>query len=389
MVLHGFPLAQSRKTLYLPHSSARADTEASAPDSRDAKADCENHLGEIMENSAHLPSVGLQDLLDAGVHFGHQTKRWNPYMSKYIFGERKGIYIIDLGKSLVGLRIAQQFVYDTVVRGRQVLFVGTKKQAQGIVEETAQRLHQPYVIHRWLGGMLTNNTTIQQSIARMKELQAVEDAGNLDALAGSKKESSRLRRELAKLKRNLGGMANMDKLPAALVVVDVVRESIAVQEARRLGIPVVAIVDTNADPRIIDYPIPGNDDSLRSIGCIMELMGETIQHASNEHARVAAEEARKRAAAEAEEAEKRKQAEAERKARQESEKQKRDEAIKAAAAKLAEEAAAKPAEAPVETATAEPEAPKAAEEAPAAEEAATEAPAEEATEEAAPEKTDD
>jgi len=292
-----------------------------------------------METNAQLPSVGLQELLDAGVHFGHQTKRWNPYMSKYIFGERKGIYIIDLGKSLVSLRIAQQFIYDTVVRGRQVLFVGTKKQAQDIVKETAEKLHQPYVIHRWLGGMLTNNQTIQGSVARMKELQAIEDRGEMDALAGSKKESSRMRRELTKLTRNLSGMSDMDKLPAALVIVDVVRESIAVQEARRLGIPIVALVDTNADPRIIDYPIPSNDDSIRSIGKILDLLGETIQHASNEHARVAAEEARKRAAREAEEAEKRKKAEAERNAREEAEKQKRDEVIKAAAAKLEKETA--------------------------------------------------
>jgi len=347
-----------------------------------------------MESTVNLPSTGLQELLDAGVHFGHQTKRWNPYMSKYIFGERKGIYIIDLGKSLVQLRIAQQFVYDTVLRGRQVLFVGTKKQAQDIVQETAEKLHQPYVIHRWLGGMLTNNQTIQHSIARMKELQAVEDKQGLDELAGSKKEASRMRRELAKLHRNLNGMANMDKLPAALIVVDVVRESIAVQEARRLGIPVVAIVDTNADPRIIDYPIPGNDDSLRSIGCMMDLLGETIQHASNEHARVAAEEARKRAAAEAEQAEKRKQAEAERKARQDAEKQKRDEVIKAAAAKLAEDQSKK-AEAPKaeEKKAEEPkaDAPAKTEEQP-AEEAKSEepkaeeaAPAEASTEEAAPE----
>jgi len=263
-------------------------------------------------------------------------------MSKYIFGERKGIYIIDLGKSLVSLRIAQQFIYDTVVRGRQVLFVGTKKQAQDIVKETAEKLHQPYVIHRWLGGMLTNNQTIQGSVARMKELQALEDKGEMDALAGSKKESSRMRRELMKLNRNLSGMADMDKLPAALVIVDVVRESIAVQEARRLGIPIVALVDTNADPRIIDYPIPGNDDSIRSIGCVLELLGETIQHASNEHARVAAEEARKRAARDAEEAEKRKKAEAERNAREEAEKRKRDEVIKAAAAKLEKETATPP-----------------------------------------------
>ncbi|WFB35528.1 30S ribosomal protein S2 [Kiritimatiellota bacterium B12222] len=314
-----------------------------------------------MENTVSLPTTSLQELLDAGVHFGHQTKRWNPYMSKYIFGERKGLYVIDLGKSLVSLRIAQKFVYDTAVRGRQVLFVGTKKQGQDIVKETAEKLHQPYVIHRWLGGMLTNNSTIQGSIARMKELQAIEDKGEMDAVAGSKKEAARMRRELTKLQRNLGGMANMDKLPAALIVVDVVRESIAVQEARRLGIPVVAIVDTNADPRIIDYPIPGNDDSLRSIGCIMGLLGETIQHASNEYARIAADEARKRAAAEAEQAEKRKQAEIERKARQEAEKTKRDEVIKAAAAKLAEEgkkAEAAATEAPVAEAPAATEAPE-------------------------------
>jgi small subunit ribosomal protein S2 len=335
-----------------------------------------------METNAQLPSVGLQELLDAGVHFGHQTKRWNPYMSKYIFGERKGIYIIDLGKSLVSLRIAQKFIYDTVVRGRQVLFVGTKKQAQDIVKETAEKLHQPYVIHRWLGGMLTNNQTIQGSVARIKELQAIEDRGEMDALAGSKKESSRMRRELMKLSRNLSGMADMDKLPAALVIVDVVRESIAVQEARRLGIPIVAIVDTNADPRIIDYPIPGNDDSIRSIGRILDLIGETIQHASNEHARVAAEEARKRAAREAEEAEKRKKAEAERNAREEADKQKRDEVIKAAAAKLAQDKLAEQTEAPAPAAPAEsaPEAPVAEEAAPASEEPAPDAAAESAEE---------
>ncbi len=238
-----------------------------------------------MDSNVNLPSTGLQELLDAGVHFGHQTKRWNPYMSKYIFGERKGIYVIDLGKSLVSLRIAQKFVYDTAVRGRQLLFVGTKKQGQDIVKETAQKLHQPFVVHRWLGGMLTNNQTIQGSITRMKELEAIEERGEMDAVAGSKKEASRMRRELVKLQRNLEGMANMPKLPAALVVVDVVRESIAVQEARRLGIPVVAIVDTNADPRIIDYPIPETTTASGSIGCIMDLLGETIQHASNEYAR--------------------------------------------------------------------------------------------------------
>lgn len=315
-----------------------------------------------MDIQTHLPSPGLQDLLDAGVHFGHQTKRWNPYMSKYIYGERKGIYVIDLGKSLVQMRIAQQFVYDTVLRGRQVLFVGTKKQAQDIVKETAERFHQPYVIHRWLGGMLTNNQTIRISIARMRELQKMqEEEGGLEQI-GSKKEGARLRRELTKLERNLSGIAEMERLPAALIVVDVVREAIAVQEARRLGIPVVAIVDTNADPRLIDYPIPGNDDSIRSVQFLVNVLGETIQHASNAYAKHAAEEARRRAAAEAEAAEKKRRAEAERKAREDDEKKKRDEAIKAAAAKLAAkqaEEAAKAEAPPAETPAAEtaPEAP--------------------------------
>lgn len=289
-----------------------------------------------MDIESTLPQIGLQDLLDAGVHFGHQTKRWNPSMSKYIYGERKGIYVIDLGKSLVQLRIAQQFVYDTVVRGNQVLFVGTKKQAQDIIKDTATKFHQPYVIHRWLGGMLTNSKTIRQSIQRMRDLQDLEDNGGLEQV-GSKKEGARLRRELVKLNRNLGGIADMEKLPATLIVVDIVRESIAIQEARLLGIPVVALVDTNGDPNLADYPIPGNDDSTRSIQSIVGLLGETIQHASNEFAKIAAEEARRKAAAQAEEAERRKKAEAERKAREDEERKKRDEAIKAAAAKLAEE----------------------------------------------------
>lgn len=357
-----------------------------------------------MEMKSHLPSPGLQELLDAGVHFGHQTKRWNPYMSKYIYGERKGIYVIDLGKSLVQLRIAQQFIYDTVVRGRQVLFVGTKKQAQDIVKETAEKFNQPYVIHRWLGGMLTNNQTIRHSVSRMRELQQMEtEEGGLEQI-GSKKEGARLRRELTKLERNLTGIADMERMPAALFIVDVVRESIAVQEARRLGIPVVAIVDTNADPRIIDYPIPGNDDSIRSIQFLVDVIGETIQHGSNEYAKHAAEEARRRAAAEAEAAEKKRQAEAERKTRQDAEKNKRDEAIKAAAAKLAEKqaaqaeaAAAEAAAAPAVEATPE-AAPEPEAEAPAAEaapepevaaEAPVEAPAEAAVEAPAEEKAEE
>lgn len=304
-----------------------------------------------------LPQTGVKDLLEAGLHFGHQTKRWNPKMAPYIFGERNGIYVIDLGKSLGQLRLAQRFIYDTVVRGNHVLFVGTKKQAQQPIKEIAEQFGQPYVIHRWLGGMLTNNRTIQQSIKRMHDLEAMEDDGRMAAL-GSKKQMSALRREHAKLYRNLSGIAKMERLPAALIVFDVVREHIAITEAQKLGIPIVALVDTNGDPDVVDYPIPGNDDGSRAIKLVVSVLGETIQLASNEYAKVAAEEARLKAIRDEEEREAKAKAEAERQARLEEERVKREaalaerkkekeaeEAAKAAeeAAKAAEEAA-KPAE---------------------------------------------
>jgi len=258
--------------------------------------------------------VKVRDLLEAGLHFGHQTKRWNPKMKRYIFDERNGIYIIDLAKSLARLKEAQKFLYDTVVRGRKVLFVGTKKQAQEPLREAATRLKQPYVIHRWLGGTLTNAQTVRSSVNRMRELEQFEQDGTMDTL--NKKESSRLRRELQKLHRNLSGIADMEVLPGAMFVIDVNRESIAVAEANRLKIPVVAIVDTNCDPDLIDYPIPGNDDAIRAIQLIVQLTGATIEQAVQEYEKIAAEEARRRA-----EEQRKAQEEAERKAKEEAEKQ--------------------------------------------------------------------
>jgi small subunit ribosomal protein S2 len=309
-------------------------------------------------------------------------------MAPYIFGERNGIYVIDLGKSLGQLRLAQRFIYDTVVRGNSVLFVGTKKQAQQPIKEIASQFGQPYVIHRWLGGMLTNNRTIQQSIKRMHDLEAMEEDGRMQAL-NSKKQTSALRREHAKLYRNLSGIANMEKLPAALIVFDVVKEHIAITEAQKLGIPIVALVDTNGDPDVVEYPIPGNDDGSRAIKLIVSVLGETIQIASNEYAKVAAEEARIRAIKEEEERERKLKQEAERQTRLEEERVKREAALEERrkakevedAAKAAEDAAKAAAEAAAPAVEAAPavaeEAPAATEEAPAATE---EAPA--ATEEA-------
>ena len=330
-----------------------------------------------MTEGTTLPKLGVEDLLKAGLHFGHQTKRWNPDMKRFIFGERNGIYIIDLNKTHDAIVEAQDYIYKIVERGQQVLFVGTKKVAQGAIQETAEKLSQPYVVHRWLGGMLTNNTTIRGSVKRMRELQVMKADGALDKIK-SKKEQSMLRRELARLERNLTGVAEMERLPAALIIVDVNRESIAVAEANRLGIPVVALVDTNSSPEGIEYPIPGNDDGSRAIRTVIDVLGETIQHASNAYAQVKAEEDRRRAAEAAEAEAKRKVAEEERKVRQEAEKKARGEAIEAEKAKKKEAAAKKAAEKPAEKVEEAP-APEAAApvaEAPAAEEAPA-APAEE------------
>ena len=257
--------------------------------------------------------VSIQDLLEAGLHFGHRTKRWNPKMRKFLFGQRNGIYIIDLEQTLEGLQKARQFIYDTVSRGRQILFVGTKKQAQEALKTIAVANKQPYVVNRWLGGTLTNHETIRKSIARMREIEQMEKDGSINALP--KKEVAKIRHEQEKLQYNLSGIADMQGNPGALFVIDVNCEAIAVAEANRLNIPVIALVDANVDPDPIDYPIPANDDAIRGIKLIADLVGITIQQAQIEYSKVAAEEARKRAAAEAEAAARAKVEAEERKAR--------------------------------------------------------------------------
>jgi len=210
-----------------------------------------------------MPQISMRQLLEAGVHFGHQTRRWNPKMKPYIFAERNGIHIIDLAQTASLLREALDFVTETVANGDYILFVGTKKQAQEPVHDEAIRAEQPYVNHRWLGGMLTNFKTIRQSIKRLKELEAMFEDGSIERF--NKKEALTLSRERGKLEQSLGGIKNMEGLPDALYVIDVGHEKIAVTEANKLGIPVVGVVDTNNDPGRVDYVIPGNDDAIRAV----------------------------------------------------------------------------------------------------------------------------
>jgi small subunit ribosomal protein S2 len=208
----------------------------------------------------------MKQLLEAGVHFGHQTRRWNPKMSRFIFTERNGIHIIDLQKSVPLIEEAYRFVRDTVAGGGEVLFVGTKKQAQDAIREEATRAGQPFVNQRWLGGMLTNFLTIRRRVERLREIEDMETRGIMEMLP--KREQARLSEEAARLEKYLGGIKNMNRLPAAVYVVDTRQEHIAVAEARKLGIPVVAILDTNCDPDEVDYPIPGNDDAIRAVRLI-------------------------------------------------------------------------------------------------------------------------
>jgi len=218
----------------------------------------------------------MKQLLEAGVHFGHQTRRWNPKMRRFIFGERNGIYIVDLHQTLDRIDTAYKFVRESVAGGGTVLFVGTKKQAQEPVEQLAGSCGMPYVNFRWLGGMLTNFQTVHSRVAKLRELQRQVDSGEVDQMP--KKEGLKVRRDLAKLDRNLGGIKNLEKLPSVVFVIDTKKEHIAVTEANRLRIPVVAVVDTNCDPDIIDYVIPGNDDAIRSA----QLMCRVIADAVNE-----------------------------------------------------------------------------------------------------------
>ena len=219
--------------------------------------------------------VSMKQLLEAGVHFGHQTRRWNPKMRRFIFGERNGIYIIDLHQTLDRIDTAYRFVRDTVADGGSVLFVGTKKQAQEPIEENAQACGMPYVNFRWLGGMLTNFQTVHSRVNKLRELQRQVDSGDVDQMP--KKEGLKVRRDLAKLERNLGGIKNLEKLPSAVFVIDTKKEHIAVTEANRLHIPVVAIVDTNCDPDVIDYVIPGNDDAIRSAQLMSRVLADAVR----------------------------------------------------------------------------------------------------------------
>ncbi|MBC6795619.1 30S ribosomal protein S2 [Corynebacterium sp. LK28] len=220
--------------------------------------------------------VTMRELLDAGVHFGHQTRRWNPKMKRFIFTDRNGIYIIDLQQTLTYIDEAYEFVKETVAHGGNILYVGTKKQAQEAVANEAERVGMPYVNHRWLGGMLTNFQTVAKRLHRLKELQAMDAAE--DGYKGrTKKEVLMLTRERNKLERVLGGIADMTKTPSALWIVDTNKEHIAVSEAQKLNIPVVAILDTNCDPDVVDYPIPGNDDAIRSANLLTSIISSAVE----------------------------------------------------------------------------------------------------------------
>ena len=221
------------------------------------------------------PVVTMKQLLEAGVHFGHQTRRWNPKMKRFIFGERNGIYIIDLEQTLERIETAYTFVRDIVADGGTILFIGTKKQAQDPVQCYAEKCGMPYINQRWLGGMLTNFETISKRVAKMKEYQRMRDAGEFEAMP--KKEALLIGRELEKLERNLGGIRNMEKLPDAVFILDTKKEHIAVTEANKLGIPIVAVVDTNCDPDVIQYVIPGNDDAIRSGNLLCRIIADAVE----------------------------------------------------------------------------------------------------------------
>src|SRR6478609_6460885 len=232
---------------------------------------CMNERTTVAETTA---VVTMKQLLEAGVHFGHQTRRWNPKMKRFIFGERNGIYIIDLQQTLERIDTAYRFVRHTVENGGTVLFVGTKKQAQEPIQKQADRANSPYVNYRWLGGMLTNFQTVHARVAKLRELEQLVASGETEQMI--KKEGLKVKRELAKLERNLGGIRNLERPPNAIFVIDTKKEHIAVTEANRLGIPVIAVVDTNCDPDLIDFVIPGNDDAIRSANLMCRIIGDAI-----------------------------------------------------------------------------------------------------------------
>lgn len=225
--------------------------------------------------------VTMKNLLESGVHFGHQVKRWDPRMKKYIFSERNGIHIIDLQKTIVAIREAYEAVRKTTSEGKSVLFVGTKKQAQQTIQKEAERCGMFYINNRWLGGMLTNFSTIKKSLARLKKIEKMEVDGTFDNL--TKKEVASLQKEKSKLEKNLGGIKEMKDLPGILFIIDTRKEEIAIREARSLGIPIIAVVDTNCNPEGIDYPIPGNDDAIRAISLFTGVIANAVIEADNEH----------------------------------------------------------------------------------------------------------
>jgi small subunit ribosomal protein S2 len=222
----------------------------------------------------------MKSLLESGVHFGHQTKRWDPRMKKYIFAERNGIHIIDLQKTIGAIKEAYDLVREQVKSGKSILFVGTKKQAQQAIEREAQRCGMFYVSNRWLGGMLTNFATIKKSIHRLKKIEKMEVDGTFESL--TKKEVARLNKERVRLEKNLGGIKDMKELPGAIFIIDTRKEAIAVAEAKRMGIPIIAVVDTNCNPTDIDYPIPGNDDAIRAISLFTKVIADAVIDADNE-----------------------------------------------------------------------------------------------------------
>ena len=283
-----------------------------------------------------MPETEIRALLEAGLHFGHQTRRWNPRMRRYIWGERDGIHIIDLLQTDELLASAQRFASEVAGKGGAVLFVGTKKQAQDAIKEWADRCEMPYVNQRWLGGLLTNFHTISKRIDRLHELNELKEGGQLDLLPT--KERMSMEAELEKLEYNLGGVRDMKRLPQAVLIVDLKTEEIALREAERLRIPIIGLVDSNVDPVPVDYPIPGNDDAIRSCELVIRSIGEAAEQAATAFR---AAEAKRRA----DEEERKRREDEERKRREEEERAKR-EAEEAAAKAAAEQAEAQPAEAP-------------------------------------------
>ena len=221
-----------------------------------------------------MAKITIQTLLDAGCHYGHQTRRWNPKMKSYIFGERNGIYILDLKQTMYGLDSAYTFLKEIAAKGGKILFVGTKKQAQEPISQQAERCGMPWINQRWLGGMLTNFVTMRSRISRMEELEAMVEDGRMATLP--KKEQALLGKELDKLQKNLGGVRDMTSLPQAIFVVDSKREEIAIREANRLHIPVVSLLDTNSDPDVVEYGIPANDDAIRSVALMCEIAADAV-----------------------------------------------------------------------------------------------------------------